>query len=85
MGISSLPITVTATASSGLPVSFTASGNCTASGTDGSTISALGPGSCTVTAHQAGNAQFAPAADVARSFQILDEMSFDMFLPIIVR
>ncbi len=85
MGISSLPITVTATASSGLPVSFTASGNCTASGTDGSTISALGPGSCTVTAHQAGDAQFAPAADVARSFQILDEMSFDMFLPIIVR
>ena len=63
MGISSLPFTVTATASSGLPVSFTASGNCTASGPDGSTISALGPGSCTVTAHQAGNAEFAPAAD----------------------
>jgi hypothetical protein len=69
--ISGLPFSVSATASSGLPVTFTASGQCAASGSTGSTISALGTGSCTVTAHQAGNAQFAPAPDVARTFQIL--------------
>ena len=84
MGISSLPITVTATASSGLPVSFTTSGNCASSGSDGSPISALGTGSCTVTAHQAGNAQFAQAPDVARTFQILNDQ-YELFLPAVVR
>jgi hypothetical protein len=69
-GISDFPFSVSATASSGLPVTFTASGQCTATGTMGSTISGLGTGSCTVTAHQAGNTKFAPAPDVAQTFQI---------------
>jgi hypothetical protein len=80
-GISGLPFSVSATASSGLPVTFTASGQCTASGSTGSTISALGSGSCTVTAHQSGNSEFAPAPDVARTFQIL----FYVNLPEILR
>jgi hypothetical protein len=75
------PFTVTATASSGLDVSFTASGQCSASGPNGSTISALGSGSCTVTAHQAGNADFTPTPDVARTFQIY----FSELLPMIVK
>lgn len=59
---------VAATASSGLPVSFTTSGQCTIVG---STVSVTGSGSCTVTAHQAGNDAFAPAQDVSQSFDIL--------------
>ena len=60
--------TVSATSSSGLPVNFTASGNCTVVS---STVSVTGAGSCTVTAHQAGNDAFDPAPDVSQSFDIL--------------
>ena len=62
------PFTVSATASSGLPVTFTASGQCSVNST---TVTLSGPaGSCTITAHQAGNATYNPAPDVARSFAI---------------
>lgn len=61
------PFTVSATASSGLPVSFVASGACTVAGT---TVTLTGPGSCTVTASQAGNDSYLPAPDVARSFTV---------------
>jgi hypothetical protein len=60
--------TVSATASSGLPVNFTASGTCTVVG---STVSVTAAGACTITAHQAGNDAFAPAQDVSQSFDIL--------------
>jgi hypothetical protein len=56
-----------ATASSGLPVTFAATGNCTVSGT---TVHLTGAGSCTVTASQAGDARFNPAADVSQTFAI---------------
>jgi hypothetical protein len=79
--VSELPITVTATASSGLTVTFSAGGHCFANGPFGSVINALGAGSCTVTAHQAGNAAFAVAPDVARTFQILAVV----FLPTILK
>jgi chitinase len=59
--------TVAATASSGLPVSFSASGTCTVSGT---TVHLTGAGSCTITASQAGNATYSPATPVARSFTV---------------
>jgi PASTA domain len=59
--------TVSATASSGLPVSFAAGGACTVSGT---TVHLTGVGSCTVTASQPGNANFGAAADVAQTFAI---------------
>lgn len=58
---------VSATASSGLVVSFTATGKCTVAGI---TVHLTGAGTCTVTAHQAGNTSYQPAEDVARSFDI---------------
>jgi hypothetical protein len=58
---------VSASASSGLAVSFGASGNCTISG---ATVHLTGAGSCTITASQAGNASYDPAPSVARSFAI---------------
>jgi hypothetical protein len=58
---------VSATASSGDAVSFTASGSCTVSG---STVSLTGAGSCTITAHQGGNANYNAAPDVSQSFSI---------------
>jgi Flp pilus assembly protein TadG len=64
--------TVSATASSGLPVSFTTSTptTCGYGGPDGSTISILAVGTCTVIADQAGDAHWAAASPVTRSFQI---------------
>jgi hypothetical protein len=59
--------TVSATASSGLPVSFAAGGNCTVSG---STVHLTGAGSCTITASQAGNSTYNAAPNVARTFPI---------------
>jgi uncharacterized cupin superfamily protein len=59
--------TVSASASSGLPVSFGATGNCTVSG---STVHLTGAGSCTVSASQAGNSSFFPAPDVSQAFAI---------------
>jgi type 1 glutamine amidotransferase len=62
------PFSISASASSNLPVSFTAAGDCSVLGTS-VTISAVG--SCTITAHQAGNDAFAPADDVSQSFSIV--------------
>ena len=59
--------TVSATASSGLQVSFSASGSCTVSG---STVHLTGAGSCTITASQAGNGSYNAAPDVPRTFSI---------------
>jgi hypothetical protein len=59
--------TVTAAASSGLPVSFSASGACTVGG---GTVHIVGAGGCTITASQGGDANHNAAADVAQSFQI---------------
>jgi MBG domain (YGX type) len=58
---------VSATASSSLPVSFTASGDCTVSG---NTVHITGAGSCTIRASQAGNTNYNAAPDVDRSFSI---------------
>jgi hypothetical protein len=63
------PFTVSATASSGLPVSFTvgATDNCSISGT---TVTIIGAGTCTVTAHQPGDTTYGAAPDVGRTFAI---------------
>jgi len=58
---------VSATSSSGLPVSFATSGSCQIAGTIVTTVEI---GSCTVTATQSGNATYAAAQPVARSFLI---------------
>jgi hypothetical protein len=55
------PFTVAATASSGLPVSFTTTGTCTNAG---ATVTITGAGSCTITASQGGNAAYQAAPDV---------------------
>ena len=61
------PFAVSATASSGLPVSFTASGDCTVTGT---TVSITSAGSCTITASQAGNGNYNAATDVPQTLTI---------------
>ena len=59
--------TIVATATSGLPVSFSASGACSVSGT---TVHITSVGSCAITATQAGDDTYAPADPVTRTFAI---------------
>ena len=62
---------VTATASSGLAVTFTTDlTNCTVSG---NTIHILSVGSCTVTASQSGDSNYNAALDVSQSFDIAND------------
>jgi C1A family cysteine protease/sugar lactone lactonase YvrE len=63
------PFTVSATASSGLPVSFASStpSVCTVSA---STVTVLAVGTCSITASQAGNASYAAATPVTQSFAV---------------
>ncbi|MCX6953098.1 MAG: immunoglobulin domain-containing protein, partial [Verrucomicrobia bacterium] len=64
-------LSLSATASSGLPVSFSVSGPAALSG--GTTLTLTGiAGVVTVKASQAGNATFAAAPDVTRSFVVVD-------------
>jgi hypothetical protein len=62
-------VSLSATASSGLAVSFTSTttGVCTVSGTKATLVSA---GTCTIKASQAGNDQYAEAASVSQSFTV---------------
>ncbi len=70
------PFTVGATGgASGNPVTFTASGACASGGMNGETITLLAPGSCTVTASQAGSTIYNAAADVARTFAVLENVA----------
>jgi hypothetical protein len=66
------PVTVGATASSGLPVTFTTttSAVCTAGGTNGAIITLHKTGKCTVQANQAGDATYSPATAVSQSFTV---------------
>ncbi len=68
------PFTVSATASSGLAVTFSTVGNssgvCSSGGTNGSTIDIEGSGTCTVQADQAGNDTYAAAPSVDQSFSV---------------
>lgn len=73
--------TVSATASSGLPVSFSATGKCSINGT---TVHITGAGSCNITASQAGNTMYQAAPDVVRSFVIAkanQTITFDELQP----
>ena len=58
---------ISASASSGLPVTFSAIASCSVTG---STVHITGAGSCTITASQAGNSDFYPASDVSQTFLI---------------
>ena len=63
------PDRLSASASSGLPVSFRSDtpGVCSVAG---SQVTTLKRGTCTITATQAGNTHYAPAPDQTRSFQV---------------
>jgi len=70
--LTNLPFSVAATASSGLPVSFSSLTPlvCTATGSQGATVSLLLLGTCTLQANQAGNSQYAAATPVQQSFTV---------------
>ena len=73
-------MTLTATATSGLPVSFTsnsAAGVCIVSG---GSVTLLSVGVCSITASQAGNATFAAAAVVTRTFNVTQNPNSITFL-----
>jgi putative cell wall-binding protein len=63
------PVTVTATASSGLTVAFTSatSGVCTVAGTS---VTLVAAGTCTINANQAGNGNWTAAPQVVQSFNV---------------
>jgi hypothetical protein len=61
------PITLTATASSGLPVSYTVTGPATL---NGSTLTITGAGMVSVTASQGGDDSYSAATPVLRSFMV---------------
>ncbi len=65
-----VPITIGATASSGLAVAFASTTPlvCTVSG---STVTIAGAGTCSITASQAGNSTFAAAVNVVQSFTVM--------------
>ncbi len=77
----SAPFAVSATASSGLPVSFNSqtTGVCTVSG---STVNLAAVGTCTIQATQAGNATYAPATPVNQSFQVTSASQTITFAPL---
>ena len=61
------PLTLTATANSGLAVTYTVTGPAMVSGT---TLTLTGAGAVTITASQAGNATYAAATAVSQSFTV---------------
>ena len=63
---------MSATASSGLAVTFTTTtaAVCTAGGVNGATIKLITAGTCTVKASQAGNSVYNAAPAVSRSFTV---------------
>ena len=66
------PVTVSATASSGLAVTFTTStpSVCSSGGTNGATITLLKAGTCTVKASQVGNSIYNAATSVSQTFTV---------------
>jgi S-layer homology domain len=68
--LSASPITVSAIASSGLPVTFSSNtaGVCTVSGT---TVTLLASGLCSITAYQGGGGLYLPAPPVTQVFTVL--------------
>ena len=67
------PITVSATATSGLPVTVTSLTTtvCTSAGVNGTTITLIALGTCTLQGTQAGNANFSAATAATTSFTVI--------------
>ena len=64
------PVTLAATASSGLGITYTSSTPLVCS-VSGSTVTVIAVGTCTITVSQAGNPTYAAAASVTQSFKFL--------------
>ncbi|HTA45977.1 MAG TPA: FG-GAP-like repeat-containing protein [Bryobacteraceae bacterium] len=81
VSLGTAPFTVSASASSGLPVTFQSNSNsvCTVSG---STISLVGAGTCSITASQAGNSTWPPATPVTQMFAVLQGSQTISFAPL---
>jgi hypothetical protein len=73
------PFGITATASSGLEVTFSASGACSVAG---SQVTLTGVGSCTITGQQAGDAVFLAATPVSRTFAVTKGSQTITFAPL---
>ncbi len=70
---------ISASATSGLPVTFTVSGNATVQQVAGVwTVHVTGAGSITITAQQPGDDEFDPAPAVARTFSVFDGILVDV-------
>jgi hypothetical protein len=70
---------VSASASSGLPVAFSATGACSVSG---ATVHLSGAGSCTITASQPGDPTYAAAPDVSQTFSVAKAAQTITFPPL---
>jgi hypothetical protein len=81
--VSAPDFTVSATASSLLPVSFTTTTTSVCTVTTDGTVSLVALGTCTITAHQAGDSYYQAAADVPQSFNVIP--LFKIYLPMIFR
>src|SRR4029079_2244847 len=78
------PLAVSATATSGLPVTFstTTPAVCTSGGARGATITLVTTGSCSVVASQAGNANYAPATSITVSSTVSKAAQTSAFGPL---
>jgi hypothetical protein len=74
--VSDPPFAISATASSGLPVSF-ASLTATICTVSGNSVTLITTGTCTIQAGQAGNGNFNPAPPVAQSFAVKSSQKSD--------
>ena len=81
--VSAPDFTVSATASSLLPVSFTTTTTSVCTVTTDGTVSLVAVGTCTITAHQAGDSYYQAAADVPQSFNVIP--LFKIYMPMILR
>jgi hypothetical protein len=71
-------VTLSASADSGLPISFTVVSG--AAGVSGSTLTLLGTGTITVRASQPGNSSYAAATPVTRSFTVSGDYAYWQYL-----
>lgn len=79
---SASPVTISASASSGLPVGFSSltPSVCTV---DGATVTLLTVGTCTIHAEQNGNASYLPAPSIDRSFNVTANQQ--IYLPMLAK
>lgn len=73
-GMGSVPVALTASAQSGLPVTI-ASGTPSVCTVAAATATLFAPGTCSLTATQSGNAGYAPAPPVTQSFSVMPNLA----------